>query len=477
VCSSDLGLLSLGKAYLGIYGLKTLFSIARRNSDELRESMDGLEKSIGGVVESIGGNIALQKVAGLFKAINDGFRDLRIHRGGDLKAGDEERAVELAEKELALDKEKLRLAVLEGSNKEEIERLTERIMGWDTDQVNAAKELVAETHETARLREDAIRFLEEEKKLQKEIAVLNGTYQPETPEERRVIALRKELELLKEKAKKLKEIEDETQKHIDYDIKHTTHGTQGLGVSETAQAGGLANMYGTGGGSLSDDKLIEKRRKLLDTIAKMDKEAADAGIEIQRQRIEQEKQLNEQRVYMAVAYGNAIGQAIGHGFGKGAEGYGIALRGIIITTIDFLEQYAMAAILKKTLDAAFNWALVFKAAAEAAAITTALEGVKAGIRSFEPKPKGYASGTSFAPGGMAMVGEQGPELMNVPRGAQIYNNRETNNMMTGNTYNIYLPAGASRQNVRDITDEMEKLQRGGRLNRFMVRTMQYAGNK
>lgn len=32
---------------------------------------------------------------------------------------------------------------------------------------------------------------------------------------------------------------------------------------------------------------------------------------------------------------------------------------------------------------------------------------------------GYANGTSFAPGGMAIVGEQGPELMYVPHGAQI----------------------------------------------------------
>ena len=32
---------------------------------------------------------------------------------------------------------------------------------------------------------------------------------------------------------------------------------------------------------------------------------------------------------------------------------------------------------------------------------------------------GFASGTSFAPGGLAWVGENGPELMNVPRGASI----------------------------------------------------------
>jgi len=33
--------------------------------------------------------------------------------------------------------------------------------------------------------------------------------------------------------------------------------------------------------------------------------------------------------------------------------------------------------------------------------------------------RGFASGTPFAPGGLAVVGENGPELMNVPRGSQI----------------------------------------------------------
>jgi hypothetical protein len=34
----------------------------------------------------------------------------------------------------------------------------------------------------------------------------------------------------------------------------------------------------------------------------------------------------------------------------------------------------------------------------------------------------FASGTDSAPGGWSIVGEQGPELMNVPKGAQILPN-------------------------------------------------------
>jgi len=37
---------------------------------------------------------------------------------------------------------------------------------------------------------------------------------------------------------------------------------------------------------------------------------------------------------------------------------------------------------------------------------------------------GFASGTNFAPGGLSLVGERGPELVNLPRGAGVMSNRE-----------------------------------------------------
>jgi tape measure domain-containing protein len=40
------------------------------------------------------------------------------------------------------------------------------------------------------------------------------------------------------------------------------------------------------------------------------------------------------------------------------------------------------------------------------------------------KYKGYAIGTGYSPAGWAMVGENGPELMNIPRGAQIKSNTQ-----------------------------------------------------
>lgn len=49
------------------------------------------------------------------------------------------------------------------------------------------------------------------------------------------------------------------------------------------------------------------------------------------------------------------------------------------------------------------------------------------------KIPGYASGTDFAPGGLAVVGEQGPELVNLPRGAQVMPN---NRLRTMNNYRV-----------------------------------------
>ena len=51
---------------------------------------------------------------------------------------------------------------------------------------------------------------------------------------------------------------------------------------------------------------------------------------------------------------------------------------------------------------------------------------------------GFANGTNFAPGGLAMVGERGPELVNLPRGASVTPNRAlggggvTHNYFNGN---------------------------------------------
>lgn len=42
----------------------------------------------------------------------------------------------------------------------------------------------------------------------------------------------------------------------------------------------------------------------------------------------------------------------------------------------------------------------------------------------------FATGTNYAPGGMAWVGERGPELVNLPRGSQVLTNSQSRQMMS-----------------------------------------------
>lgn len=75
---------------------------------------------------------------------------------------------------------------------------------------------------------------------------------------------------------------------------------------------------------------------------------------------------------------------------------------------------------------------------------------------------GFATGTNFAPGGMAWVGEDGPELMNVPRGARIIPNGPSMAMAAnsngGITINnvINVPAGTNPETAPAIAREVAK---------------------
>ena len=65
-----------------------------------------------------------------------------------------------------------------------------------------------------------------------------------------------------------------------------------------------------------------------------------------------------------------------------------------------------------------------------------------GLSGILSKLPGFANGTDFAPGGLAIVGERGPELVNLPRGSQVIPNHKmggaggvTIQSLTVNNYN------------------------------------------
>jgi phage-related protein len=66
----------------------------------------------------------------------------------------------------------------------------------------------------------------------------------------------------------------------------------------------------------------------------------------------------------------------------------------------------------------------------------------------------FAEGTNFAPGGMALVGERGPELVNLPRGSQV----TPNNALGGIVINVGTLVGSGGMNefVNIISNKLNK---------------------
>jgi len=91
----------------------------------------------------------------------------------------------------------------------------------------------------------------------------------------------------------------------------------------------------------------------------------------------------------------------------------------IITEI-VQELNKLAIVINRVLDAANQLGLIKTTAQD---LTSAAVVANATVRSRETVHSGgiatYASGTPFHPGGMAIVGERGPELVNLPRGSSV----------------------------------------------------------
>lgn len=70
---------------------------------------------------------------------------------------------------------------------------------------------------------------------------------------------------------------------------------------------------------------------------------------------------------------------------------------------------------------------------------------------------GFANGTMNAPGGLSIVGERGPELVNLPKGSQVYTAGQTSEMLSraaSATAPIIMPAGGG-MNIIKINETLE----------------------
>ena len=66
----------------------------------------------------------------------------------------------------------------------------------------------------------------------------------------------------------------------------------------------------------------------------------------------------------------------------------------------------------------------------------------------------YASGTPYHPGGLAWVGEEGPELVELPRGTRVYSAGESADMIAGggDVVNNYYTFNVDAEDIRELND-------------------------
>lgn len=70
----------------------------------------------------------------------------------------------------------------------------------------------------------------------------------------------------------------------------------------------------------------------------------------------------------------------------------------------------------------------------------------------------FASGTNYAPGGMALVGEKGPELVNLPRGSQVIPNHRIGGGSVSAPVQVTIDArGADREGLSRVEQQVARL--------------------
>lgn len=100
---------------------------------------------------------------------------------------------------------------------------------------------------------------------------------------------------------------------------------------------------------------------------------------------------------------------------------------------------------------------LLKIAAQKAAIAlfgepnTAGGGLLGNLLSFLP---GFAGGTNFAPGGLAVVGEHGPEVVNLPRGSQVVPTNQVGAMGRNVQININVDGATTKETAQQIATKV-----------------------
>ena len=129
-------------------------------------------------------------------------------------------------------------------------------------------------------------------------------------------------------------------------------------------------------------------------------------------------------VDLAVSFGETLGDALSgqNTFGNFFKGLFLSLGANMVALGKmFIKMAAEILIIQKTLTISPYLAI---------AAGIALVAIGSALKNSLAKPA-FAVGTRNAPGGLSLVGERGPELVNIPRGASVIPAAQTSNMMGG----------------------------------------------
>lgn len=140
------------------------------------------------------------------------------------------------------------------------------------------------------------------------------------------------------------------------------------------------------------------------------------------------KQMGEAAVAIGTNFAETLGMVI-----AGQATLGDLFSGLFATLGDAVAQLGKELIQIGTLAVVAQSALQSLLANPFAAIAVgiALTALGTALKATLSKQNRFAVGTNFAPGGMALVGERGPELVNLPRGSQVVPAAQTSAMLGG----------------------------------------------
>jgi uncharacterized membrane protein YuzA (DUF378 family) len=167
----------------------------------------------------------------------------------------------------------------------------------------------------------------------------------------------------------------------------------------------------------------QERRQALQRIANNDK--LDDAIRARAQaEIDNLAEIEKSEIARTSRANETDAEAFGRSLSNTPEQINEAIDGIKIDGLNALNQGLTDAIMgfRSLGDVAKNILQEITAQLLKMAITQMIIKPLANAMGF-PIP-GFAKGTSFAPGGMALVGERGPELVNLPRGSQVIPNHK-----------------------------------------------------